>query len=56
MWTNFIKHKPAAKLTMEYAGKIHAKYDGLLDRVGFYIPYRKGEKTEQWAKVIRAFR
>lgn len=40
----------------EIAGKIHAKYDGLLDRVGFYIPYRKGEKTEQWAKVIRAFR
>lgn len=40
----------------DIAGKIHAKYDGLLDRVGFYIPYRQGEKTEQWAKVIRAFR
>jgi hypothetical protein len=40
----------------EIAGKLHAKYDGLLDRVGFYIPYRRGEKTEQWAKVIRAFR
>lgn len=40
----------------EIAGKIHARYDGLLDRVGFYIPYRKGEKTEQWAKVISAFR
>jgi probable F420-dependent oxidoreductase len=39
----------------DIAGKLHAKYDGLLDRVGFYIPYKKGEQTERWAKVIRAF-
>lgn len=39
----------------EIAGRIRAKYDGLLDRVGFYIPYRKGEKADRWAKVIRAF-
>lgn len=39
----------------EIAGRIKAKYDGLLDRVGFYVPYRKGEQTERWAKVIRAF-
>ncbi|MBM4246552.1 MAG: TIGR03617 family F420-dependent LLM class oxidoreductase [Deltaproteobacteria bacterium] len=39
----------------EIAGRIHAKYDGLLDRVGFYIPYRKGDGDDRWAKVIRAF-
>jgi probable F420-dependent oxidoreductase len=39
----------------EIAGKIKTKYDGLLDRVGFYIPYKKGDQTERWAKVIRAF-
>jgi len=39
----------------EIAGKIQAKYDGLLDRVGFYLPYRKGDRDDRWAKVIRAF-
>ncbi|MBY0278484.1 TIGR03617 family F420-dependent LLM class oxidoreductase [Candidatus Binatia bacterium] len=39
----------------DIAGKIHAKYDGLLDRVGFYIPYKAGEKSDRWGKIIRAF-
>ncbi len=26
----------------DIAGKLHAKYDGLLDRVGLYRPYRAG--------------
>lgn len=39
----------------DIAGKLQKKYDGLLDRVAFYVPYRKGDQTERWSKVIRAF-
>ena len=39
----------------EIAGKLQSKYDGLLDRVAFYVPYKPGDKADKWAKVIRAF-
>ena len=39
----------------DVADKLKKKYDGLLDRVAFYVPYRKGDQTDRWAKVIRAF-
>jgi probable F420-dependent oxidoreductase len=39
----------------DIAGKLKKKYDGILDRIAFYVPYRKGDRTERWAQVIRAF-
>ncbi|NTU62273.1 MAG: TIGR03617 family F420-dependent LLM class oxidoreductase [Chloroflexi bacterium] len=32
--------------------KLHAKYDGLLDRVGLYRPFVPGEEDAQWQKLI----
>ena len=41
----------------DIAAKLQKKYDGLLDRIAFYFPYRKGDQIEtaRWAKVIRTF-
>jgi probable F420-dependent oxidoreductase len=39
----------------DIADKLKKKYTGILDRLAFYAPYRKGDQTERWAKVIRAF-
>jgi hypothetical protein len=35
--------------------KVKARYDGLLDRVGFYIPYRANISDEQWRKWTKQF-
>jgi len=36
----------------DVAGKLRAKYDGLLDRVGLYRPFVPGMEDEQWSKLI----
>ncbi len=33
--------------------KLHAKYDGLLDRVGLYRPYVPGAEDEQWKTLVK---
>jgi probable F420-dependent oxidoreductase len=38
----------------EIADKIKAKYEGYLDRVGFYFPFSVGER-QRWRKIIEAF-
>ena len=40
----------------EIAGKRKDKYGGILDRLGFYVPFREGEHAERWRDVVRAFR
>ena len=35
--------------------KLHAKYDGILDRVAFYHPFRPGEHEERWHAFTRVF-
>ncbi len=37
----------------DIAGKLHAKYDGLLDRVGLYRPFVPGMEDEQWRQLIK---
>jgi probable F420-dependent oxidoreductase len=39
----------------EIADKVKARYDGLLDRVGFYIPYRAGVDDAEWRKLTKRF-
>jgi len=39
----------------DIADKVMARYDGLLDRVGFYIPYRAGLDDAEWRKLTRRF-
>jgi probable F420-dependent oxidoreductase len=36
----------------DIADKLHAKYDGLLDRVGLYRPFVPGIEDEQWRQLI----
>ncbi len=35
--------------------KLQAKYDGILDRLTFYHPFRPSEHAERWRKFARAF-
>jgi probable F420-dependent oxidoreductase len=35
--------------------KLQAKYDGILDRITFYHPFRPGEHEERWRQFARAF-
>jgi probable F420-dependent oxidoreductase len=37
----------------DIAGKLHAKYDGLLDRVGLYRPFVPGTEDEQWGQLVK---
>jgi hypothetical protein len=39
----------------EIAGKMKSRYEGVLDRIGFYIPFQPGRDVENWKKVVRAF-
>jgi probable F420-dependent oxidoreductase len=36
----------------DIAAKLHAKYDGLLNRVGLYRPYAPGVEDKQWTKLV----
>ena len=33
------------------ADKLHAKYDGLIDRIGLYRPYVPGAEDAQWQQL-----
>ena len=35
--------------------KIRKRYDGLLDRVAFYVPYRPGTHEAEWRKLTAQF-
>jgi probable F420-dependent oxidoreductase len=37
----------------DIAKKLHAKYDGLLDRVGLYRPFVPGVEDEQWGQLAK---
>jgi probable F420-dependent oxidoreductase len=37
----------------DVADKLHAKYDGLLDRVGLYRPFMPGVEDEQWRLLVK---
>ncbi len=39
----------------EIAGKMKSRYEGVLDRIAFYIPFQPGREVEKWQKVISAF-
>jgi probable F420-dependent oxidoreductase len=39
----------------EIADKVKERYEGLLDRVAFYIPYRAGIDDAEWRKLTRKF-
>ncbi|MGC2755617.1 LLM class flavin-dependent oxidoreductase, partial [Candidatus Binatus sp.] len=39
----------------DIADKVKQRYDGLLDRVAFYIPYRAGTDDAEWAKLAKRF-
>ncbi len=38
----------------DIAQRLHAKYDGLLDRVGLYRPFVPGVEDERWRKLVAA--
>ena len=35
--------------------RLHAKYDGILDRIALYHPFKPGEHEARWRKFTRAF-
>ena len=39
----------------DIADKVEQRYEGLLDRVGFYIPYRAGADESAWRKLTKQF-
>jgi len=39
----------------DIADKVMQRYDGLLDRVAFYIPYRAGTDDAEWSKLAKRF-
>ncbi len=39
----------------DIAAKVKARYDGLLDRVGFYTPYKAGLSEADWRKLAKEF-
>ena len=39
----------------EIPAMLRARYDGLLDRIAFYFPYRPGEHEARWRQFVQAF-
>jgi hypothetical protein len=39
----------------EIAGKMKSRYEGVFDRIAFYIPCQPGRDVEKWQKVISPF-
>ncbi|MBF6567831.1 MAG: TIGR03617 family F420-dependent LLM class oxidoreductase [Candidatus Binataceae bacterium] len=39
----------------EIGAKVRSRYDGLLDRIAFYFPYRVGVDDEAWRKLTSEF-
>lgn len=40
----------------EIGAKVRERYEGRLDRVGFYIPFRPDDRPERWRRVLDAVR
>jgi hypothetical protein len=40
----------------ELAAQVQARYDGLLDRVGYYYPYVPGQRDAVWQNALETFR
>jgi probable F420-dependent oxidoreductase len=40
----------------EIVDKLKRKYDGLLDRLAFYMPFVPGQEDARWREIIRAFK
>jgi hypothetical protein len=40
----------------ELPGKIMARYEGLLDRVMYYLHFVPGEMDDQWRQAVKSFR
>jgi probable F420-dependent oxidoreductase len=39
----------------EIPAKIKSKYDGILDRVAFYFPFRSGSDDRRWRNIVKYF-
>ena len=39
----------------ELAGRVRARYEGLLDRVGYYYPFVPGERDDVWRNALEVF-
>jgi probable F420-dependent oxidoreductase len=39
----------------EIAATVQAKYDGILDRVAFYVPFHPGSDGDRWRRLVAAF-
>ncbi len=39
----------------ELAHKVKERYDGLLDRVGYYMPYKPGDRDAMWEASLKVF-
>jgi probable F420-dependent oxidoreductase len=39
----------------QVAAKVKEKYDGILERVAFYLPWSPGGDNARWTSIIRAF-
>lgn len=37
------------------AAAVRARYDGILDRVALYLPFRPGDAPERWRRIVGAF-
>lgn len=40
----------------DIAAKLRRRYDGVLDRLGFYVPFRPGDRVDKWREVVQSFR
>jgi hypothetical protein len=40
----------------ELPGRIVSRYDGLLDRVMYYLPFLPGEMDDQWRRAVEGFK
>ncbi len=39
----------------ELAARVRARYEGVLDRVGYYYPFVPGERDEVWRRAVEVF-
>ena len=39
----------------DIADKVKKRYDGLLDRVAFYMPYKAGANEDAWRHLCKQF-
>jgi hypothetical protein len=39
----------------DIAAKVKTRYEGLLDRVAFYMPYKAGVDEDAWRRLCKQF-